>query len=105
MEDTPAGEKVWLWTYQASPDDPQVFRAFAEAAQVVVSLVRQVPSLRRSFQGDWCRGSEPLKRTSTRGRQEAGAEEHLPGATPSDMRSSLLATRGGESLPGCASLD
>lgn len=29
-KDTAAGEKVWVWTYNASKDDPQVFRAVAE---------------------------------------------------------------------------
>ncbi|CAK9098318.1 unnamed protein product [Durusdinium trenchii] len=52
-KDTAAGEKVWVWTYNASQDDPQVFRAIAE-----------VPSLGRTFQGDWCRGKKLAQRNA-----------------------------------------
>eukprot|EP00913_Durusdinium_trenchii_P022719 g21335.t1 len=52
-QDTAAGEKVWVWTYNASQDDPQVFRAIAE-----------VPSLGRTFQGDWCRGKKLAQRNA-----------------------------------------
>eukprot|EP00435_Cladocopium_sp_Y103_P039694 s2878_g10.t1 len=51
--DTAAGEKVWVWTYNASKDDPQVFRAVAE-----------VPSLGRTFEGDWCRGKKLAQRNA-----------------------------------------
>lgn len=52
-KDTAAGEKVWVWTYNASKDDPQVFRAVAE-----------VPSLGRTFEGDWCRGKKLAQRNA-----------------------------------------
>lgn len=52
-KDTAAGEKVWVWTYEPSPADPQVFRAFA-----------QVPAIGRTFQGDWCRGKKFAQRNA-----------------------------------------
>jgi len=52
-KDTAAGEKVWVWTYTASQEDPQVFRATAE-----------VPSLGRTFAGDWCRGKKLAQRNA-----------------------------------------
>mmetsp|Transcript_19975 Transcript_19975/g.46870 ORF Transcript_19975/g.46870 Transcript_19975/m.46870 type:complete len:322 (+) Transcript_19975:47-1012(+) len=52
-KDTAAGEKVWVWTYEPSPADPQVFRAIA-----------QVPAIGRTFQGDWCRGKKFAQRNA-----------------------------------------
>ncbi|CAE7528004.1 unnamed protein product [Symbiodinium natans] len=52
-KDTAAGDKVWVWTYEPSLADPQVFRAFA-----------QVPALGRTFQGDWCRGKKFAQRNA-----------------------------------------
>eukprot|EP00931_Biecheleriopsis_adriatica_P115692 TRINITY_DN91459_c0_g1_i1.p1 TRINITY_DN91459_c0_g1~~TRINITY_DN91459_c0_g1_i1.p1 ORF type:complete len:380 (-),score=84.73 TRINITY_DN91459_c0_g1_i1:233-1372(-) len=52
-KDTPAGEKVWIWSYEPSEDDPQVFRAVAE-----------VPALGKTFFGDWCRGKKLAQRNA-----------------------------------------
>ncbi|CAJ1394690.1 unnamed protein product [Effrenium voratum] len=64
-KDTPAGEKVWVWSYEPS-NDPQLFRAVAE-----------VPALGRRFQGDWCRGKKLAQRNACLA-VKAFLDAHLP---------------------------
>lgn len=52
-KDTPAGEKVWVWSYEPDDTDPQLFRALAE-----------VPALGRTFYGDWCKGKKLAQRNA-----------------------------------------
>lgn len=52
-KDTPAGEKVWVWSYELDDTDPQLFRALAE-----------VPALGRTFYGDWCKGKKLAQRNT-----------------------------------------
>jgi len=50
-KDTPTGEKVWVWSYEADDKDSQMFRALAE-----------IPAIRQTFIGDWCRGKKLAQR-------------------------------------------
>lgn len=52
-KDTPPGQRVWLWSYEADPRDPQRFRASVE-----------VPSWGRTFHGDWRRGKKLAQRSA-----------------------------------------
>lgn len=50
--DTPPGQRVWLWSYEADPSDPQLFRACVG-----------IPSWgNRTFTGEWCRGKKLAQR-------------------------------------------
>lgn len=51
--DTPPGQRVWVWSYESDAHDPQLFRAHVE-----------VPSWKRSFQGDWCRCKKLAQRNA-----------------------------------------
>jgi len=50
-KDTPTGEKVWVWSYEADEHDMQMFRALAE-----------IPAIGQTFIGDWCRGKKLAQR-------------------------------------------
>mmetsp|Transcript_66674 Transcript_66674/g.210905 ORF Transcript_66674/g.210905 Transcript_66674/m.210905 type:complete len:383 (+) Transcript_66674:24-1172(+) len=51
--ETPAGQRVWVWSYEPSDRDPQLFRARVD-----------VPCWQRSFLGDWCRGKKLAQRSA-----------------------------------------
>lgn len=52
-KDTPPGQRVWVWSYEADPNDPQLFRAHVE-----------VPSWTKAFMGDWARGKKLAQRSA-----------------------------------------
>lgn len=52
-KETPPGQRVWVWSYEPDPLDPQMFRA-----QV------GVPGWNRTFQGEWCRGKKLAQRSA-----------------------------------------
>lgn len=52
-KDTPPGQRVWVWSYEADDHDPQLFRAHVE-----------VPSWERTFIGEWCRGKKLAQRNA-----------------------------------------
>eukprot|EP00747_Dinoflagellata_sp_TGD_P184025 gnl/TRDRNA2_/TRDRNA2_39331_c0_seq1.p1 gnl/TRDRNA2_/TRDRNA2_39331_c0~~gnl/TRDRNA2_/TRDRNA2_39331_c0_seq1.p1 ORF type:complete len:357 (-),score=69.67 gnl/TRDRNA2_/TRDRNA2_39331_c0_seq1:182-1252(-) len=52
-KETPPGHRVWLWSYQPEPNDPQLFRAHVE-----------IPGWARTFQGAWCRGKKLAQRNA-----------------------------------------
>jgi len=51
--ETPPGQRVWVWSYEADEHDPQLFRAHV-----------QVPCWGESFVGDWCRGKKLGQRSA-----------------------------------------
>jgi len=51
--ETPPGQRVWVWSYEADEHDPQLFRAHV-----------QVPCWGESFFGDWCRGKKLAQRSA-----------------------------------------
>jgi len=52
-KDTPPGSKVWSWSYDEDPHDPQLFRARV-----------QITAWRSVFTGDWCRGKKLAQRNA-----------------------------------------
>mmetsp|Transcript_90679 Transcript_90679/g.236150 ORF Transcript_90679/g.236150 Transcript_90679/m.236150 type:complete len:388 (+) Transcript_90679:199-1362(+) len=52
-KDTPPGSKVWSWSYDEDPHDPQLFRARV-----------QITAWRSVFSGDWCRGKKLAQRNA-----------------------------------------
>lgn len=52
-KDTPPGQRVWVWSYEADEQDPQLFRARVD-----------IPAWRRVFFGDWCRGKKLAQRNA-----------------------------------------
>lgn len=52
-KDTPPGQRVWVWDYDADASDPQVFRATV-----------LVPAWGRRFLGEWKRGKKAAQRSA-----------------------------------------
>jgi len=51
--ETPPGQRVWVWSYEADQYDPQLFRAHVE-----------VPCWNETFIGEWCRGKKLAQRSA-----------------------------------------